>query len=343
MKKRVLLIGAGLFNLVLARLFKNAGYYVVIIEKNVYIGGLCSDYYDNKAKTYVSRFGAHILHFSKKTNDALKFIQKYTNLIKYNHKVLCIGNASFSYFPINNTYKILYQGIFKPFDLIENEFIGNYSRKMWGKHWPELSKHINNTRAKIKDSIDNSFFEDERVFIPSNGYTNLFKKLAKGIKIVLNKNQTFNSIGGTIHFYDYIFISSPIDKFFNFMYEPLDWRGLKFAFHRLESKNNILPTSVVNFPTHPEILRIVEHNQFYNSNSKNKIISVEYPCDDEQYYPVFTDKNLKLYKQYKDYCTSNYPNVIFTGRLGGYKYYDMDDSIMEALKLFDKLKIKKEI
>lgn len=331
--KKVLLVGAGLFNLVLAKLFQSASYYVEIREKENYIGGLCSDYYDYKARTHVSKFGAHILHFDKKTEEALNFIKKYTDLTKYTHKVLCVGNNSISYFPVNNTYKNLY-AIFKPYDLIEGEFIKAYSEKMWGKHWPELANYISTSRAKVKNSIDNSFFENEKVFMPSNGYARLMNNLASGIKIKLNQEESIFTINEEKTKWDYIFISTPIDKFYNYTFGKLDWRGLRFEFYIIESKNDILPTSVVNFPTHPEIIRVVEHNQLYNSKSRNKVISVEYICDETKHYPVLTADNIKLYNQYVNHCTFNYSNVIFTGRQGRYKYYDMDDTIMEAIRLF---------
>lgn len=337
--KRVLCIGGGLFNLVLARKFLDSGCIVDIFEAKDFLGGLCADYYNTKTETLVSKFGAHILHFSEQTYKAKEFISYYTELVKYEHKVLCIGNGNFSYFPINNTYKHLYSVMNNKSDKsleldMFNEFIKSYSTKMWGSSMFSILPSVKN-RFKMKDSFNNSFFENEHVYLPKHGYQRLFTALSAGASIKYNHKINSSSIKSYIS-YDYIFISSAIDSFYNYKFGKLGWKGLSFTHHIIRSDNDILPTAVVNTNTHPDIIRLVEYNQLYGMQSNMyKSVVIESHSPITKHYPILNEENLSLYNSYLAYNDKKYNNVIFTGRLGKYAYTDMDDTIMEALKLYE--------
>lgn len=347
MKKKILCIGAGLFNATLASLFIKAGYHIDAIEKESHLGGLCYDYYDKRASCYVSKTGAHILHFSKSTLPALHFLKKEVNLIPYEHKVLCIGNGNISYFPINSVYKDLFRYINpksgSSSDSIEKEFIESYSRKMWGDYWPRVKNNIT-SRYKVKKSLCNSFFENEEPFLPAKGYSNMIKSLLGSSTVLYNTLVNFHSLLYAIKNkdYAYIFISAPIDEFFSYKYGKLQYAGLNFDFKAFISNNNILPTAVLNTNKHKKIIRIVEYNQLCRTrDSRTKLLCFESSStnDNDKHYPILDSSNQALYSKYSIELEKLGLNsaIFFTGRLGQYKYFDMDDTILEAMKLYDRI------
>lgn len=336
---RILLIGGGLFNLTLARLLRDDRHEVNIIEKSNFLGGMCADYFDKKAQCYVNKFGAHIFHFDNKSKKALQFLKKYADLMEYDHKVLCIGNGNFTYFPINNTYKSLFSLIND--HSIFDEFIESYSKKVWGNDWNSIKKNIEK-RFKAKNSFNNDFFEGEKTFLLEKGFSNLFNKLSKGINITYNLEVHIKMLLRFIKQFDKVVVSAPIDRFYNYKFGKLDWKGLQFDFHYLKSDNDILPTPVVNMNTHKDVVRIVEYNQLgtpLNSHtSKNKVICIERSSFINKCYPVLNDINNALYKKYIDYNNVNFKDISFVGRLGNYKYYDMDETIQNAINWYSNFK-----
>jgi UDP-galactopyranose mutase len=336
MKKKVLIIGAGLSGLVLARLFKDNGDDVEIIEKNHYIGGLCADF---KFGYYqVSYFGPHIPHFRKETQEALEFIKKYTKLIPFKHKVICLGNSNFTCWPPNQNSKKLFSLINAKDKSLKSEFVDSYSKKVWGKDYPKL-KGVINSRFKFKDNYNEEFFENEEAFIPTDGYRTLFYNLAQGMVIKKHTIENIDSIYAKLDDYDYVFVSAPIDEFFKFKFGKLEYKNIQFNLHTIENDgSNLLLTPVMNLNTHSKIIRITEYPQFYESISKQRILGTERvskygtPC-----YPVLTPKNLKILEKYKKY-SQHFDNLYFIGRMGEYKYKNMDDCIQDSINLFKKLK-----
>lgn len=335
MVNKILLIGAGVSNLVLARLFKDDRYDVTIIEKEKELGGMCKDIYDNISKCYINLRGPHILHFNKDTMPAFNFLSKYAELIDFNHKVMCIGNSSFTYWPANKNYIKIFN-ILNPNKDFEKEFVNSYSKKFWGKNYKEILE--NTKRFKFKDNYNTDFFENEKVVMPKNGYSNLFKEIVSGIKIIYEEEININTIKDKLKDFKYVFVSAPIDKFFNNIFGKLDWVGLYFYFIKINNNGeNVLPTPVVNLNTHPDITRITECNQLYNNNSTQRILSYEQLNKKETFYPVLTSKNLKILEKYNKY-SKTFPNIIFIGRAGEYKYKNMDIAIMDSINMFNSLK-----
>jgi UDP-galactopyranose mutase len=336
MKNKVLLIGAGLSNLVLARLFIDNGYDVEIVEKKLEIGGLCADYWSIRAQCWVSRYGPHILHFDKDTSEAELFILNNTILQKYNHTVLCVGKGNITYWPPNNIYQNLYK-FTNPNGSFFNEFIGSYSKKMWGSKYKEVLERIKG-RFKFKNVFDNHFFAGENVYICKYGFKTLFKNLSKGSKIILGEKISFNLIKDKLNEYDYVFVSSPIDDFYNNLFGKLKYKGMTFEFKEFETDgSSILPTPTVNLNGNKKYIRISEYNQFYDSKSKYRIIGREIPNNVDKIYPINDKKDKIILKRYQDY-SKKFKNLYFVGRLGRYKYLDMDETIQNSINLFKKLK-----
>lgn len=332
MKKKYLLIGAGLFNSVIARNLLDSGNEVTVIEKNNFLGGQCADYYNEEAKCWVNFFGCHIFHFDNKSLEAKDFILKYGDFKPYTHKVCCIANGKCIYWPLNNSSSNLYDFVSDEKDAkgAYAEFVESYSKKMWGEYWEEISHKVLN-RFNTKQTIGNSFFGDENAYILQSGFTNLFHRLFSGANIIFDSPVISTNIK-FIEQFDKIIVTSPIDEFFNYKFGKLDWVGIDFESKIIESTGDLLPSPVVNLNTNKEILRVVEYNQFSKEQSQFKLLVKEKPSRRRNFYPIDNARNFKILQEYQEYA-KQFPNLIFAGRLGTYKYLDMDETIQNALNL----------
>lgn len=217
---------------------------------------------------------------------------------------------------------------------IYEKLIKGYTEKQWGKKADELPPFIIK-RIPVRFTYDNNYFNDIYQGIPIGGYTQIIEKLLEKIEVRLNKDffedrDYYEAIAEKIIF------TGPIDQFFDYCYGPLEYRSLRFETEILDTPN-FQGNAVVNY-TDSEIpfTRIIEHKHFEFGTQEKTVISREYPTiwdsSKEPYYPVNNEKNEKLYAEYaKKAATCK--NVIFGGRLGSYKYYDMHTVIEEALKL----------
>jgi len=334
MTKKILIVGAGISGLGLARLFKNNGDYVEVREREKFVGGLAYDY---KYKDYyVSKFGPRVLHFRKETLEALNFIKKYNRLTQFNHKVVCIGNGNFTFWPPSKDY-------IKLFDMLENkgsfknEFVDSYSKKVWGKDYKEL-KRVINSRFKFKENSNKDFFEGQQTFMPTLGYRDLFKNLSKNIKIVYGRDENIDTIYGDLDEFDLVFVSSRIDEFFNSMFGALSFKKIKFTnISIMNDGSNILVSPVMNLNVHPKIIRITEYPQFYLSKARDRLIGKETRDEDGvACYPVNTKKNLDKLKKYQEYA-KHFENLYFIGRLGTFQYLNFDDACQQTINLYKKL------
>ena len=231
-------------------------------------------------------------------------------------------------------------------DLYE-AFIKGYTKKQWQRDPKELPSYIIK-RLPFRTSYCFDYFNDTYQGIPIGGYTPFFKKLLSNNLIELKLNTDFLRIKKIIKPNDFVIYTGPVDEFFDFSLGKLEWRTLDFKWKTLnvedyqgcavlnEANANIPYTRTHEFKHyHPEILDIV---------SKNKTViceeySREYQDGDIQYYPIDTQKNRMLYEKYKQLALE-YPNLILGGRLGMYKYFDMDKAILAALDTFNLIKPK---
>lgn len=366
MNKKIdyLIVGCGLFGATCARLLADAGKTVLIIEKRNHVAG---NIYTKKVNGIdVHVYGAHIFHTSNK--DVWDFVNKYCEMKPFINSPLANYHGEIYHLPFNmNTFHELWdvntpeeaksiidaeikkEGIVNPTNLEEQalsmvgrsiytKLIKEYTEKQWGRSCSELPSFIIK-RLPLRFEYNNNYFNDTYQGIPSDGYTNLVKNIVKGIKIILKTDflddkKRFEQIA------NHIIYTGPIDEYFDYCYGQLEYRSLKFVntFKNIVSFQN---NAVVNYTSHDvAYTRIIEHKYFLDKEFPYTIISEEYPdkweIGKERFYTVNNDRNNKLYLKYSQ-LASQVPNITFGGRLGLYKYLDMDDTIEEAMKLVQKL------
>ena len=216
---------------------------------------------------------------------------------------------------------------------IYEKLIKGYTAKQWGRSCTELPSFIIK-RIPIRFKFDNNYFDDKYQGIPIGGYTQIVEKMLDGIEVRLNcdyfeNKEELDKLASKIIF------TGPIDQYYNYCYGELEYRSVRFENEVLD-KENFQGNAVINY-TEYEVpyTRIIEHKHFEFGTQPKTVISREYSDkwtkDKEPYYPINNEKNNELYSKYKELANKD-EKVIFGGRLGQYKYYDMDKVIEEALK-----------
>lgn len=218
---------------------------------------------------------------------------------------------------------------------IYHALIKGYTKKQWNKDPKELPSFIIK-RIPIRFIFNDSYFNDKYQGIPVDGYTSLIQNMLDGCDIELSvdyfsKRDYYDSLAKIVVY------TGPIDQFFDYSYDKLDYRSLSFE-HEILDTDNFQGNSVVNF-TQEDIpyTRILEHKHFDMSNVAKSIITKEYPAnytgENEPYYPINDNKNNEIYAKYKKLSTMISNKFIFGGRLAEYKYYDMHQVIGSALSI----------
>ena len=217
---------------------------------------------------------------------------------------------------------------------IYERLIKGYTEKQWGRSCTELPPTIIK-RLPVRFIYDNNYFNDRYQGIPVGGYTQIIEKMFEGAEILLNTD-FFEDKEKWLSLGDKVIYTGTIDKFFDYKLGELEYRSLHFETEKLNIPN-YQGNAVVNY-TDSEIpyTRIIEHKHFEFGSQSNTIITREYPATwkqgDEPYYAINDERNSSLYLKYKDFADKQ-EKVIFGGRLGMYKYFDMDDTIAAALEL----------
>lgn len=211
--------------------------------------------------------------------------------------------------------------------------IKGYTEKQWGKRANELPSFIIK-RLPVRFTFDNNYFRDLYQGIPLGGYTKIIEKMLEGVDIRLNQD-FFDNREELESLAEKVVFTGPIDRYYDYKYGKLEYRSLRFETEVIDIQN-YQGNAVVNY-TEYEVpyTRIIEHKHFEFGKQDKTIITKEYPevwsDDKEPYYPINDDKNNELYEKYRK-LTENENNVIFGGRLGKYKYYDMDKVILDAIE-----------
>ncbi|OYR89364.1 UDP-galactopyranose mutase, partial [Lactobacillus taiwanensis] len=213
-----------------------------------------------------------------------------------------------------------------------------YTEKQWGRKATELPAFIIK-RLPVRLTYDNNYFNDDYQGIPKGGYTQIVEKMLdnENIEVKLNTD-FFDKKDEYLKNFDKIVYTGMIDKFFDYKLGELEYRSLRFETEE-KDVDNYQGNAVINYTdAETPYTRVIEHKHFeFGKGDKNKtIITREYPADwkrgDEPYYPVNNERNNTLYKQYRDLAEKENDKVIFGGRLGQYKYYNMDQVIAAALE-----------
>jgi len=370
-----LIVGSGLFGAIFAHEATKSGKKCLVIEKRNNIGG--NIYTENVKGINVHRYGAHIFHTSNKEiwnyiNQFAEF-NRYTNSPVANYKNE-LYNLPFNMNTFNKLWGVITPseaiekieeekkeaGIKQPKNLEEQaislvgttiyeKLIKGYTEKQWGRRCTELPSFIIK-RLPVRLIYDNNYFNNKYQGIPIGGYTSIIEKMLKNIEVKLNYDY-FEHKDELENISDKIVFTGPIDKFYEYKFGKLEYRSLRFETEELDI-GNYQGNAVVNYTDYETpYTRIIEHKHFEYAKSlgneetedvsKFTIITKEYPMTwdetKEPYYPINNEKNNELYNKYKGLSEKD-NKVIFGGRLGTYKYYDMDKVIEEALNA---LKIEK--
>lgn len=368
MKYDYLIVGAGLFGAVFAHEAVKAGKTVLVVDKRPHIAG--NVYTEDVEGIHVHKYGAHIFHTNNRTvwNYVNQFAEfnRFTNspIANYHGELYSLPFNMYTFnkmwgvvTPEEATAKIEEQrkvaGIINPQNLEEQaislvgtdiyeKLIKGYTEKQWGRPCTELPAFIIK-RLPVRLTFDNNYFNALYQGIPVGGYTNIVANMLKGIEVKLNCDY-LESKEELDKLADKVVYTGPIDAYFNYNLGPLEYRSVRFETEVLD-KPNFQGNAAVNYTDRETPwTRIIEHKWFEfgkdaNGNDLPKtVISREYSSEwkvgDEPYYPVNDEKNSELYKKYKALADKE-SKIIFGGRLGEYKYYDMDAVIDSALKRVD--------
>lgn len=359
-----LIVGAGLYGAVFAHEMMSKGYTCLVIDKRNEIAG--NIYTEEVEGINVHKYGAHIFHTSdKRVWDYMNSFAEFNNYI--NSPVARFGDELYN-LPFNmNTFSRMWNiatpkeaqdiiksqiadlNITEPANLEEQalslvgrdvyeKLIKGYTEKQWGKPCNELPAFIIK-RLPLRFTYDNNYFTDRYQGIPIGGYTQIVEKLLRGAEIVLGVEyrdyiaSTENTFGTTVY-------TGMIDEFYDFCYGHLEYRTVKFETEILDCEN-YQGNAVVNY-TAADVpyTRIIEHKHFEYGKQPKTVISREYSYKwepgMEPYYPLNDERNNALYARYAEKAASE-KNIIFGGRLGTYKYYDMDKVVLSALNDADKI------
>ena len=358
-----LLVGAGLFNAVFAYEAGKRGKKCLVIERRNHIGGNCFTYDENGI--VVHKYGAHIFRTSDKK--IWEYMQQFTEFNHFINSPIAIYHNELYNLPFNmNTFSKMW-GIKTPAEakkIIEEQskeitgvpanleehaiklvgkdiyfkLIKEYTEKQWGKNCKELPASIMR-RIPLRFTYDNNYFLDPYQGIPKGGYTNILNKMFEncdieyGADFNLNRERYQNNAKKIIY-------TGTIDEYFDYKFGALEYRGLRFETETF-SIDNYQGVAVVNYTDkNVPYTRIIEHKHFEFGKQPFTIISKEYPVTwrvgMEPYYPINDEKNNVKYNRYFE-LSQKENNIFFGGRLGEYKYYDMQDTIKSSLELVKKI------
>lgn len=367
MKYDYLVVGAGLFGAVFSHEMKKQGKSCLVIDRRSTIAG--NIYTEERAGIQVHRYGAHIFHTSDRK--VWEYIQQFAEFNHYINSPVAVYGDELYNLPFNmNTFSKMWGirtpeqakeriraqigqlQIKEPQNLEEQalslvgtdvyeKLIKGYTEKQWGRDCRELPAFIIR-RLPLRFVYDNNYFTDPYQGIPKGGYTRIVEKLLQGTTVRLGISYkdflAENAAKGeAADQFEKVLYTGMIDEYFEYRLGELQYRSLRFEEELLEGCDNYQGNAVVNY-TERQVpyTRIIEHKHFEFGTQPDTVITREYPVSwkrgDEPYYPVNDEKNNALYEAYRKLAEQE-KHVLFGGRLGQYRYYDMDKVIAAALKL----------
>ena len=358
MKYDYLIVGAGLFGAVFAHEATKRGKRCLVVEKRGHIAG--NVYTEEVEGIQVHKYGAHIFHTSNE--EVWQYVHRFASFNHFINSPVANYKGRLYNLPFNmNTFyqmwgvktpteaaqKIEAQrktaGITEPKNLEEQAIslvgediyrilIKGYTEKQWGRDCRDLPASIIR-RLPVRFTFDNNYFRDRFQGIPEEGYPSMVEKMLEGIEVLLNtdflkQKDEFEAVA------DKVIFTGPIDAYFDYVHGALNYRSVRFETEILPI-SNYQGVAVVNYNEREvPFTRIIEHKHFAFGTQEKTVISREYPSEwqlgVEPYYPVNDAQNTALYERYKALADQQ-DKVRFAGRLGQYKYFDMDKVIAEAL------------
>jgi len=364
-----LIVGAGLFGSVFARQATDAGKKVLVIDKRPNIAG--NVYTEDIEKIHVHKYGAHIFHTNNK--EVWEYVTKFAEFNRFTNSPVAnykgeLYSLPFNMYTFNKMWNVITPqeaaakieeqrkeaGITEPQNLEEQaislvgkdiyeKLIKGYTEKQWGRDCKDLPSFIIK-RLPVRLTFDNNYFNALYQGIPVGGYTKMVANMLDGIEVRLNTDYLENK-DELDKLAEKVVYTGAIDAYFDYKLGALEYRSVRFDTEVLDTPN-FQGNAAVNYTDRETPwTRIIEHKWFEfgkddeGNDIPKTVISREYSSEwkvgDEPYYPVNDEKNGKLYQEYKKLAEDE-KNVIFGGRLGEYKYYDMDAVIASALDLCEK-------
>lgn len=360
MKYDYLIVGAGLFGSVFAHEAKKKGKTCLMIDKRDHIAG--NIYCEEIEGINVHKYGAHIFHTSNKK--VWEYINQFAEFNNYINSPIAVYKDELYNLPFNmNTFSKMWNirtpqeakekiarqvaetGITEPKNLEEQglslvgkdvfeKLVKGYTEKQWGRDCKDLPAFIIK-RLPVRFTYDNNYFNDRFQGIPMGGYTKIVQKMLNGVEVKTSTDY-FTFIKENPDIAGKTVFTGMIDEYFGYKLGALEYRSVRFETEVLDT-DNYQGNAVVNY-TEKEVpyTRIIEHKHFEFGKQEKTVISREYSSEwhvgMEPYYPVNNETNNALFEKYKELAAKE-ENVIFGGRLGNYKYYDMDKVIEAALEV----------
>ena len=353
-----LIVGAGLYGAVFAREAKKAGKSCLVIDKRDHIAG--NIYTQEMEGIQVHRYGAHIFHTNNR--QVWEYLGQFAEFNRYTNSPVANYKGEIYNMPFNmNTFNKLWgvitpaqaqakiqeqraaAGITEPKNLEEQaislvgtdiyeKLVKGYTEKQWGRPCSQLPAFIIQ-RLPVRFVYDNNYFNALYQGIPVGGYTAMVQRMLEGVEVRLGQDYLADKAGWDAQAQKVIY-TGPIDAYFGSCYGPLEYRSVRFETEVLDTPN-YQGNAVVNYTdAETPYTRIIEHKHFEFGTQPKTVISREYSAEwkpgDEPYYPVNDQKNGELYARYKALADQE-EKTIFGGRLGEYKYYDMDKVVEAAL------------
>ena len=365
-----LIIGAGFSGATIANLIATKlNEEVIVIDKKDHIAGNSYDYRD-KNGIMIHKYGSHIFHTSNEK--VWNFVSQFGKFNQYMHKVIAIidGIETTIPFNFNTLYDVFPQTLAKRLEekLLEKfeynkkvpilefqkqddedlKYLANYvyekvflhyTTKQWGVA-PEDVDGAVTARVPVYLSKDDRYFQDKYQGIPLEGYTKLVEKMLSHPNIKVELNKEYKPTTEEASEYKRIFYTGPIDEYFNYQFGQLPYRSVYFELEEYD-REFYQSNSVVNYPCNYDFTRIHEYKHYLKDKSTKTVITKEYSeffelGKNERYYPIPKEENTILYNKYLEEA-KKLKNVYFCGRLGDYKYYDMDKAILRAIELFEEI------
>ena len=353
-----LIVGAGLYGAVFAREAKKAGKSCLVIDKRDHIAG--NIYTQEMEGIQVHRYGAHIFHTNNR--QVWEYLGQFAEFNRYTNSPVANYKGEIYNMPFNmNTFNKLWgvitpaqakakiqeqraaAGITEPKNLEEQaislvgtdiyeKLVKGYTEKQWGRPCSQLPAFIIQ-RLPVRFVYDNNYFNALYQGVPVGGYTAMVQRMLEGIQVRLGQDYLADKAGWDAQAQKVVY-TGPIDAYFGSCYGPLEYRSVRFETEVLDTPN-YQGNAVVNYTdAETPYTRIIEHKHFEFGTQPKTVISREYSAEwkpgDEPYYPVNDQKNGELYARYKALVDQE-EKTIFGGRLGEYKYYDMDKVVEAAL------------
>ena len=363
-----LVVGSGLYGAIFAHEANKIGKKVLVVEKRENVGG--NIYTENIEGINVHKYGAHIFHTNNKK--VWEYITKFAEFNRFTNSPVAnykgeLYSLPFNMYTFNKMWGVATPKQAKekideqrkeitsePKNLEEQaislvgrdiyeKLIKGYTEKQWGRDCKDLPSFIIK-RLPVRLTFDNNYFNALYQGIPMGGYTKLINNLLDGIEVRLNTDYLTNKIE-LDKLAKKIVYTGPIDAYFEYKLGYLEYRSVRFETELLDIPNYQGNAAVNYTDRETPYTRIIEHKWFEFGKDENgndipkTVISKEYSSEwkigDEPYYPVNDERNNNLYKQYKELADKE-NNIIFGGRLGEYKYYDMDTTIDSVLQMCEK-------